>query len=242
MDFLVIIVGGIIVLALVQTLLPVIVQFVDAIIIAIVRAPFRLVGMSWRTWRSRQLDPYELNRRRAVASTFVFVLCLYLLRSGQWPVDPVPPWLPLAVMVIGGGSLIFVPAALYGTRRGPREIWSAFTSLMIAGCVAALALWQWYLPTDYGAAGELVEQWLPGFTRAATVAGNRVLPGVYIAAIGAALMRSLICAQLLGGAARVIARAQQQRATPLRPAGELGFWSEMRESFERGRAGHPRQD
>jgi hypothetical protein len=52
----------------------------------------------------------------------------------------------------------------------------------------------------------------------------------------------LICAQLLGGARRIIERARRRRATRMRPAASYssassGFWADMRESFQRGRDG-----
>jgi hypothetical protein len=184
----------------------------------------------------RELGPYELGRRRAVASSFVLVLCML------WPLGKLPPWGPFALLLIAGVAALFVLAAFYGTRNGPRDLSGTVASLVVAGGVAALLRWQWYLPSGYGAAGEFVDQWVPGFTRVATFDGNQLLQGIYVAVLIAALVRALICVQLLGGAARVIARAMRQRGMPLRPVDEFGFWAEIRESFARGRDGRPRRD
>jgi hypothetical protein len=221
MDFIMVIVGGILVLAVLKVAIPAIVQLLDAILIAILRTPFRILA------NTRQLDPYELSRRRAVASAFVLVFCLYLLRTGRWPVDPVPPWLPLAVMVVAGVSPLLMLAALYGTRHGPRDVWGAVASLVIAAGSAALLWWQWHLPLSYD------------FLDTAVHTVNRMLPGLYIAALIAALVRASVCIQLFGGAARIVARAMRRRAAGMRPASSpgSGFWAEMRASFERGRNG-----
>lgn len=205
---------------------------------ALIRLPFEILGVFWRLLRflmravglipgQYQLGPYEKNRRRAVAAVFVLVLCLYMLRTGAWLLAPLPPWAPLALTVVAGVSVLFLLAGLHGARNAPRDLSGVVASLVIAGGCAAPLWGQWYVPLDYSPAADYA---------------NRVLPGLYIAALIAAVVRALICVRLLGGAQRIIARAMRQRAMTMRPASASGFWAEMRDSFTRGRAGRPWRD
>ena len=67
---------------------------------------------------------------------------------------------------------------------------------------------------------------------------NRLLPGLYLAVLIAALVRALICAHLFSGAWRIIDRTLRRRTQARRAASSgSGFWAEMRESFKRGRTG-----
>ena len=175
---------------------------------------------------ARQLAPHEIARVRAVGTAFVLVFCLYVLWAAELPLGELPAWVRVALMVVAGLSLLFLLSGLYGTRNGPRDLHGVIVSLVVAGVGAALIWWQWQLP--------------PGDPAAEIV--NRLLPGLYIAVLIAALVRALICAQLLGGAQRIIARAIRQRAMRMRPASASGFWAEMRDSFERGRDGRRWRD
>lgn len=186
--------------------------------IVVVADLVRVVTMS-----GRHLTPYQLNRRRATVATFIAALSLYVLHSGAWLFRQLPSWVPLALIVLVGLSLLFLLAGLYAVRNERPDLFGALTSLVVAGGGAALLWWQWYLPPDSPAANE----------------ANFALAGLYIAALIAALVRTLICTQVFGGAARIVARAMRRRATGMRPASSpsSGFWAEMRASFERGRTG-----
>jgi hypothetical protein len=201
----------------------------------IIRLPFEILFLVWRLLRfvlgmgrRRQGPPlglYEKNRQRATGSAFVLVLCLYVLRSGGWLFGQLPPWVPVALMALAGVALLFALAGVYGARNGPRDLSGVVGSLVIAGGSAALWQWQWFVPRDYGLVADYA---------------NWMLLGVYIAVLVAACLRALICVQLLGGAQRLIARAMRQRAMRMRPVPlSSGFWADMREAFQRGRAGQP---
>jgi hypothetical protein len=148
----------------------------------------------------RQRSSYEMNRRRAASAAFVAALCVYVLYTGGWPLNQLPPWVPGALIAVAGVSLLLLLAALHGARAAPRDLFSAVVSLAVAGGCAALISWQWHLPLVYdGPAADLVNEWLPGFYSAAASDANRMLPGVYVAVLVAALVQALICVQLLGG-------------------------------------------
>jgi hypothetical protein len=164
--------------------------------------PFRLLGLVRRVAGRRQLSPYELNRRRATIAAFVAGICLYVLHNGAWLFGQLPPWVPHALIAAAGLSLLFLLAGFYGARNGPRDPFGSLASLVIAGGCAALLWWQWYLPPDYGSVAD---------------DANWALAGLYLAALIAALVRAVICAQLSGGAARVVERAIRRRTQRLRP-------------------------
>lgn len=205
-------------------------------VVALIRWPFQVLYDLWRLlrflmrplgmWPGQQpLGPYEKNRRHTVSAVFVLVLCLYILRTGAWLFEQLPPWMPVALTGAAGVSLLFLLAGLYGTRNGPRDLSGAIASLTIAaGCAAAL-WWQWYVPdvpAGYGPVADDV---------------NWVLPGVYIAVLIAAGVRVLICIRFVGGAERIIARAIRQRSMSRRPALAGSFWEQTRAAFEDGRSG-----
>jgi hypothetical protein len=67
---------------------------------------------------------------------------------------------------------------------------------------------------------------------------NRLLPGLYLAVLSAALLRALISAHLFGGARRLIEQFLARRRTQRRPASSgSGFWAEMRERVFSGGIG-----
>jgi hypothetical protein len=173
----------------------------------------------------QQLHPYEIARRRAVGAAFVLAGALYVLNTGQWLgplLGPLAAYAPPALIVVAGLSLWWLAAGLWGAHKfGLRDPHGAGVSL-VAAAVAVVALWRrWQMPP--GPVSEFV---------------NRLLPGLYMAVLIAALVRALICAQLVGGAGAIIARALRRRARAMGAASSSsGFWAEMRESFERGRTG-----
>jgi hypothetical protein len=341
------------------------------VVFGLLRFVLQAMGIFLRP--GQRLDPFELNRRRATGAAFVGTLCVYLLQAGGSLLEELPPWVPVALLVLVGVSLLLALAGLAGARGAPRDLSGVVVSLVVAAGGYALLRRQWHLPTDYGAVSEFLDDWpvvagffntavrdlnelLPGIYIAMVVAGlaraviclqvfggqqqrdpfeiarartvtaafalvaalyllftgqwlgpllgapgawvptalmaiaglslvllvsglytvqkiglrdphgvgvslvaaaaalsalwgrwqvppgpateyvNRLLPGLYVAVLIAALMRALLCARLLGGAWRIIERLRQQRATGMRPASASGFWAEMRASFERGRA------
>jgi hypothetical protein len=191
-----------------------------------------LVGLLFRTGRwvllaplrllfaGPQLGPYERNRKRAVLMAFVLAFSTYLVWGGSSLLDQSPPWVPLALVVAVALSCLFLLAALLGARNGPRDAFGVVASLTVAGASAVLWWQRYYLPPNYGITADY---------------GNRLLPGLYLAVLAAALVRAAICARLFGGASGLIARTMKRRAAGMRPAS--GFWAEVRESFEAGRAG-----
>jgi hypothetical protein len=177
---------------------------------------------------ARQPTPYDAARLRAVAAAFVFVLCLYVLNSGQSLLGALPSWVPGALEAGAALSLLLLASGFWATRDMPRDMHGIGMSLAVAAAAVALLWWDWQMP--------------PG---PASAQINDMLPGLYIAALIAALVRALICARLLGGAERFIKRLLDKRnrpMRPMRPALALGFWAEMRDSFMRGLAGRPWRD
>jgi len=156
------------------------------------RLPFEILFLLWRLLRfvmgagwgqgQQHLGPYEKNRQRAVGAAFLLVFCLYVLHTGAWLFDQLPPWVRPAVIAVAGVSVLFVLAGLYGTRNGTRDLSAALASLVHVGGCAALLRWQWYLPRDYGAVAAYA---------------NWVLAGLYIAVLIAAVLRALICVQII---------------------------------------------
>jgi hypothetical protein len=171
-------------------------------------------------------NPYEIARLRAVGAAFVFVFCLYVLCTGQWLgplLGALAAWTPTALVAVAGLALPLVGTGLRDTHKfGQRDRHGVGVSLAVAAAAAVALWWRWQMPP--GPAFEFV---------------NPLLPGLYLAVLIAALVRALICAQLFGGAKRIIARLLKRRKKAPRPASSRGsgFWAEMRESFERGRAG-----
>lgn len=173
----------------------------------------------------QQRHPYEIARARAVGAAFVLVAALYVLDTGQWLgplLGALAAWVPMALMVVAGLSLLLLASGLYAAHKnGLRDPHGIGVSLAVAAAAVVALLGRWQMPP--GPAAEFV---------------NRLLPGLYLAVLVAALVRALICAHLLGGAQRIITRLLRRRKRAPRPASSgSGFWAEMRESFRRGRAG-----
>jgi hypothetical protein len=325
----------------------------------LIALPFRLIAGIFGL-RRRQLSPDEMNRRRAAVAAFVGVFGVYLIETGGWPLDQLPPWMPSALIAAAAVSALLVAASVLGARE--RDPSGVVVSLVIAGGGYALLRWQWYVPRDYFGAGyvpaALINRFLPGVYIGTVAAGvvravvcllplgrqgqrnlyeiarirsfvaafvlifalyvlftgqwlgpligplaawaptgliviagvsllvllpglytahktplrdphgvgmslavaavalaalwgqwqvppgpasevvNRLLPGLYLAALIAALVWAAISAQLHGGAGRIVEWWRRRRNRPMRPASSgSGFWAEMREAFERGRTG-----
>ena len=192
----------------------------------LIRLPFEILGIVFRLLRfvlrvvgimpgNRQLSPYEKSRRLAVGAAFLLVVCLYIWHGAP---GQLPPWGPVALLVIAVLSLLFLLVAFYGARDAPRDPFGVLASLVIAGGCAALLWWECYLPPDSPAAVDM----------------NFALAGLYMAVLIAALVRALICARLFGGAWRFIKRLLERRNQPMRPAtsSSSGFWTGIRESFQ----------
>ena len=85
-----------------------------------------------------------------------------------------------ALTVIAVVSALLVLAGVLGAReRDPSEM---VMSLVLAGGGYALLRWQWYVPRDYFGADHVSADLI-----------NRLLPGVYMAAVAAGIARALIC-------------------------------------------------
>jgi hypothetical protein len=222
MGFLAAVLTGVFVLGCLLAAVPVILQLLDTILISILRAPFRLLGMAWQT---QQLSHYEKSRRLAVGAAFIFVICLYVWHGAP---GQLPPWGPVVLLVVAGVSVLFVFTGFHGARDGPRAPSGVAASLVVAGGCAALLWSRCYLQPDSPAA----------------VDTNFALAGLYIAVLIAALVRALICAQLQGGAWRFIKRLLEKKSRPMRPASSSssGFWAGIRDSFWRGHQGRPWRD
>jgi hypothetical protein len=175
--------------------------------------------------RQGQRNLLELARMRSVVSAFVLVFALYVLFTGEWLgplIGPLAAWAPMGLIVIAGLSLLVLVAGLYTARKTPfRDPHGVGLALAVAAVALALLWGQWQMPP--GPASEVV---------------NGLLPGLYLAALIAALVWAVISAQLHGGARRIIEWWRRRRKRPMRPASAgSGFWAEMREAFERGRSG-----
>jgi hypothetical protein len=170
-------------------------EFVKALIqlpFEILFLPFRLLGFVRRTRGGRQLGPYEQNRQRATMAAFVAVLCAYVLHIGGWPLNQLPPWVPIALTALAGLALLLVLAGVVGARAAPdalRDPLGMVLSLVIAGGGYALLRGQWYVPRNYFAADYVSADYI-----------NRLLPGLYIGLIAAGLARALICLNPFGNA------------------------------------------
>ena len=218
--FLILLLGLFVALYILSQLTGIFDQYVARLLIL----PFRLLMLPFGlARRGQQLGPYEKNRGRAVLSAFVLVFSIFILRAGGWPLDRLA-WEPPALTALCAVSCFFLLAALYGTRNGPRDAFGAVASLVIAVGSAFLLSWQVYLPGDAGNVAYYA---------------NRLLPGVYLGVLWAALLRALISIRLFGGAQSTIARAMRRRAANRPPLPGSGFWARTRDAFAAGRAGRP---
>ena len=124
-------------LAALKVLVPVAVQMVDGILLAVIRAPFRWIAHRWRT-RSQQ-SPYQRGLRRASEGAFIATACIYasswfpVFLHGQSVFDLIavftrsPSDFPgiavwLIAVVIG---LLWTATGLRGARGGDRDPMSA---------------------------------------------------------------------------------------------------------------------
>ncbi|MBV8092691.1 MAG: hypothetical protein JO110_05585 [Acetobacteraceae bacterium] len=211
----------------------------DQYVARLLTLPFRLLMLPFGlARRGQQLGPYEKNRGRAVLSAFVLVFSIFILRTGGWPLDRLA-WGPPALLALCAVSCFFLLAALYGARNGPRDAFGAVASLVIAVGSAFLLSWQVYLPREGGNVAYYANSVSPGLYGSAADFANRLLPGVYLGVLWAALLRALISIRLLGGAQSTIARAMRRRAANRPPLPGSGFWARTREAFAAGRAGRP---
>ena len=172
-----------------------------------------------------QRNPYETARLSAVVAAFVLVAAVYVLYTGRWLgplLGPMAAYAPSALALVAGLSLVALGWEVYGAAQFQmRDRHGVGVSLAVAAVAAVALLGRWQMPP--GPAAEFA---------------NRLLPGLYLAVLIAMLVRALICAQVLGGARRIIDWLRRLRGKPMRPASSgSGFWAEMRESFARGRTG-----
>jgi hypothetical protein len=210
MEFFVALVGGIFVIAFLQVFIPIVIQLVDAILIFIVKAPFRWLAHRFRM----QLDPYHRGVRRATEGAFLLAACAYAstwfpvfighslndLVGDFWrsPVDRPGVGVFFAVAAL---SAIWLVVGVRGARGGDRDPMVAFwAAVVVSVCLAAL--WRGWLPPwpdrTYG-----------------TLLLIATLKGVYVATATAGLMRLGLSMPLPNNALRIVSRFLQQRNAPL---------------------------
>ena len=181
--FLTSIFAAIVGIAVFQAVVPVILQLLDAILLGILQAPLRALGL---LVGQGQLAPHELSRRRAAGAAFAGVFSLYVLETGGWPLDQLPSWASPALTGVAVVSALLVLAGVLGARE--RDLSGVVISLVIACGGYALLRWQWYVPRGYFGADYVAADLI-----------NRLLPGVYMAVVAAGLARALICLLPVGG-------------------------------------------
>ena len=149
--------GIILFLAALKVLVPLAVQLVDGILLAVIRAPLRWLAQ--RIKSRSQLSPYQRSLRRASEGAFLFVASVYaaswfpvfLGRSlGEMTQRLVlaPTDYPgvIVFFAVAALSFIWVVTGMRGARGGDRDWMIAFWSAAIAtACIAAL-WWQWLPP------------------------------------------------------------------------------------------------
>ena len=158
------------------------VVFVIVLAFSLLDLALRVVGLRG----GQNLSPHQLSRRRAAGAAFAGAFSVYVLETGGWPLDQLPSWASSALTVIAVVSALLVLAGVLGAReRDPSE---AVISLVLAGGGYALLRWQWYVPRHYFGADYVPADLI-----------NRLLPGVYIAAVAAGIARAVICLLPVGG-------------------------------------------
>jgi hypothetical protein len=196
--------------------------YIAAVVAGLVHALLCLLPLGG----ARQPSPFDAARKRAVGATFVFILCLYVLITGPSLLDVLPPWVPSTLKVGAGLSLLLLALDFWSMRNvQQRDMHGVGISLAVAAVAVALLWWRWQMPPGPGSAQI-----------------NDMLPGLYIAALIAALVRALICARLFGGALRFIKSLREKRNKQPRPVSSSGsgFWADVRAAFMRGRTGRHR--
>jgi hypothetical protein len=205
---------GFVILAAIKELVPLAIRLVDSILIAVIRAPFRLVRILLiRVFTSRDATPYRRGLKRATAGTAIVISCLY---SSLWfplllgvgigdlssPADH--PGLVVWVVALAFG-LLWMGAGLRGCRGGDFDYMAAFWAALVG--FGALALLWWHFYPD----GNLL-----------ALAAVKTL---YVAGAGAGMIRWWCCMPPIfhGNALRRILRHIQTRARPLRPVRPRSF-------------------
>lgn len=219
-DFLIAVFGGILVLAALQALLPVVVGALDAVLGFIVKAPFRWLAHRIRS-RS-QLTPYRLGLRRASEGAFVATACIY---AATWfpvflggdvfdlahgltsaPTDYPGAAAFFAALLLG---LIWLVVGLRGARGGDRDPMSALWSAAIFGGCGAALWWRWYPSWPDWAYGTLLVAALKGF---------------YLATGAAGLARLWLTMPLPSPALAAVNRVLRQRNSPMVAARRRRFF------------------
>jgi hypothetical protein len=222
MDFVVAIFVGVFVLGCLKGLIPEIVRLLDAILLLILRAPFRWIAHRWRS-RSA-LTPYQRGLRRGTEGTWLLAASVY---AASWfPVflgqslGDLAQGLARAPADYPGAAVFFIAATLgllwtvtgvrVARRGGDRDWMASWWSAVIAGGCLVLLWWHWF-PS-------------PGW-RFTTLLEIAALKTFYIATAAAGLVRLWLTMPALGGgnALRRILRHIQQRARRLRPARPRSF-------------------
>ena len=222
MDFITLLFASIIGLAVLQAVIPTVVQLLDAILLFIVKAPFRWLARRWQV-RAQQ-TPYQRGLRRATEGAFLLASSGYAalwlpafigrslgdLAGDFWraPADHLGVAAFFAVVTL---SSIWLVAGMRAAARGGDRDWLVgFWSAALAGfCLAAL--WQHWLP--------------PWPVQAYATLFVVAIKGLYIAAASAALVRFVLSVPLPGGSAeRKIKRLLKARNAALVPVRQRRFF------------------
>jgi hypothetical protein len=205
---------GFVVLAAIRELVPLVIRLVDSILIAVIRAPFRLVRILLiRVFATRDATPYRRGLKRATAGTFIVVACLYastwfplLLGVGIGDLSAPADYPGLVIWAVAlAFGLLWMGAGLRGCRGGDFDYMAAFWAAAVA--VICLAGMWWHFYPD----GNLL-----------ALAAVKTL---YVAGAGAGVIRWWCCMPPIfgGNALKRILRHIQMRARPLRPVRPRSF-------------------
>jgi hypothetical protein len=203
-------------LAALKVLVPVAVQMVDGIVLAVIRAPFRWIANRWRT-RSQQ-SPYQRGLRRASEGAFIATGCIY---SASWfptflngnsvfdliaaftrsPTDCPGAAVWVIAVVIG---LLWTVTGLRSARGGDRDPMSALYAAGIAGACIALLWWHVFPSPD---------------RTFATLLEIASLKTFYVATAAAGLVRLWLTMPLPNPAMAAVNRVIRERNAPMVGAG-----------------------
>jgi hypothetical protein len=204
------IIGMIFLMAAAKEIIPLIARALDAVILMVVRAPFRWIAHRIRS-RS-QLTPYQRGRARATEGAFLAVSSISaatwfpVFLDGQSVFDLIAafahsptdcPGVALFLVVAALG-LIWFAIGMQQARGGDRDSMSALWSAGISGvCIAAL-WWHWYPSPE-----------------PATLLETAGLKTLYVAAAAAGLVRLWLTMPMPNPSLAAVNKVLRQRNAPM---------------------------